>query len=222
MHASQIAPSIMCVDFLKLEDTLDSLKRANIEYLHVDIMDGEFVPNYTLGPDFCRSLKAACDIPLDVHMMITHPERKLGWFPLGSGDYASVHYEAGNHPIRALKAIRDAGAKPMLALNPATPVCVLESVLDDIDAVLVMTVNPGYAGQKLIERTLDKITCVRRFLDERGYEHVRIEVDGNVSFENAKRMRRAGADIFVAGTSSIFTSAMPFDEAIIKLRSAIE
>ena len=219
----QIAPSVMCVNFMDLPAALDAFKGLGVEYLHVDIMDGCFVPNYTLGPDFCRALKEAgpSSIPLDIHLMITEPERKLDWFPFGEGDYVSIHYEATAHPIRALKAIRDRGAKSMLALNPATPIQALETALDDMDAVLIMTVNPGYAGQSLIPRTLEKISAARKFLDERGFAHIEIEVDGNVSFENAVKMRAAGADIFVAGSSSVFKKGASLADNTERLRQAI-
>lgn len=219
---AKISPSTMCVDFLKLPETLHAFEDLGIEYLHVDIMDGCFVPNYTLGPDFCRALKRASSIPLDIHLMITEPERKLDWFPLSEGDFVSVHYESTFHPLRALQAIRARGARPMLALNPATPIDVIESALDDMDALLIMTVNPGYAGQALIPRTIEKIRAARAFLDERGYSEVSIEVDGNVSFENAKKMREAGADIFVAGTSSIFKAGAPLENNARLLRAAID
>lgn len=201
---SAISPSIMCADFSKIAEQLETMKQCGIEYLHVDIMDGIFVPNYTLGTDFCRFLKKTSPIPLDYHLMIVDPEQKIQWFPIDEGDYVSVHYEACNHPHRALQTIRQMGGKPMLAINPATPLSVLEYVLDDIDGVLIMTVNPGFAGQKLVASGLRKIEDCRKYLDERGYQHVDIEVDGNVSLENAKKMRASGANIFVAGTSSIF------------------
>ena len=219
---SLISPSLMCADFLHLGDELEKLEKNGIEYLHIDIMDGEFVPNYTLGIDFIKKLKAATKIPLDVHMMVTRPENKLDWIPFGEGDYVSVHYEASVHLHRALSMIRARGGKPMLALNPGTPLSVIEEVLPDLDAILVMTVNPGFAGQKLVETTLDKIRRLREYLDANGYAHIEIECDGNVSFENAKRMRAAGANIFVAGTSSIYATDGSFEENIQKLRAAIQ
>ena len=218
---SLISPSLMCADFLNLGDELKKLEKNGIEYLHIDIMDGDFVPNYTLGTDFVKKLKSATSIPLDVHMMVRNPENKLDWIPFGEGDYVSVHYEACTHLQRALSMIRAKGGKPMLALNPGTPLSVMEEVLPDLDAVLIMTVNPGFAGQKLIPSTLDKIRRLRKYLDENGYGHVEIECDGNVSFENAKKMREAGANIFVAGTSSIYAKDGSFEENIQKLRAAI-
>jgi len=204
MLRQQIAPSMMCADYRTFMDLLKTFEEQKIEYLHIDVMDGVFVKNYTLGTDFCRRLRDLTDIPLDIHLMITEPEWKIDWFAPRPGEYVSVHAEATDHLQRALARIRDCGAKPMVALNPATPLAVLDYVLDDIDAVLLMTVNPGFAGQKLIPQTLRKITDCRRYLDERGYTGVEIEVDGNVSFENAEKMYLAGANIYVAGSSSVF------------------
>jgi ribulose-phosphate 3-epimerase len=202
--SKKISVSMMCADFLNLEKELRAFEANHIEYLHIDIMDGSFVPNYTLGTDFCRRLKEASPTALDLHLMITDPERKLEWFAFGEGDFVSVHYESTAHVQRTLKKIKDMGGKPMIALNPATPVMMIENILDDIDAVLLMTVNPGYAGQALIPAAVDKIKKLREYLDNSGYGHIEIEVDGNVSFENAKIMSEAGADIFVAGSSSVF------------------
>lgn len=218
---SMIAPSLMCADFLHLGDELKKLEAAGIEYLHIDIMDGDFVPNFTLGTDFVKKLHDATNIPLDIHMMVRHPEAKLDWFELREGDFVSVHAEACTHLSRALQAIRARGARSMLALNPGTPLCAAEEVLDEIDALLIMTVNPGFAGQKLIPSTLDKITRAREMLRRFGKEQILIECDGNVSFENAEKMRKAGADIFVAGTSSIYAKNGSFEDNIRRLREAI-
>ena len=217
----QISPSMMCADMMKLGETLEAFARQGIEYLHIDIMDGKFVPNFTLGTDYCKMLKKNTSIPLDIHLMVEEPESKLDWFPIGEGDYVSIHAESTNHLQKALAKIREKGARPMVAISPATPLSVLEYVLDDIDAVLVMTVNPGFAGQKLIPATLEKIRKLRTYLDENGHSNVEIEVDGNVSFENAKKMSAAGANIFVAGTSSVFVTTATLDEGIQKLREVI-
>ena len=217
----KIAPSMMCADILRLQPVLETFEKTGIEYLHIDIMDGTFVPNYTLGTDYCRNLKKVSKIPLDIHLMIVEPERKLDWFEFGEGDYVSVHEESTRHLQRTLAAIRRRGAKPMVALNPATPLCTIEDVLDDIDAVLIMTVNPGYAGQKLVPATLDKIRRLRKMLDETGHQHVEIEVDGNVNFPNAIKMRDAGANIYVAGSSSVFDPTLTLEEGIAKLRENI-
>ena len=210
----------MCADFLNLGDQLEAMKVQGIEYLHVDIMDGVFVPNYTLGVDFCRRLHEASSIPLDIHLMIAEPEAKLPWFPIREGDYVAVHYEAGYHIARSLQTIRDLGGRPMLALNPGTPLGVMEYLLDDVDGVLIMTVNPGFAGQKYIRASTEKIRAARRMLDETGHPLTDIEVDGNVSFANARIMREAGANIFVAGTSSLFRKEGTMAENIAQLRLA--
>ena len=217
----KISPSVMCVNFFELQKSVCDFEKCSIELIHVDIMDGSFVPNFTLGTDFVKSLKKRTNIPLDIHLMVNDPEAKLDWFDFGKGDYVSVHAEATKHLHKAVSAIRARGAKAMVALNPGTPLSAIECVLDDIDAVLIMTVNPGFAGQKLIRPTLKKIKELREYLDANGYSHIEIEVDGNVSFENAALMNEAGANIFVAGTSSVFSKDGSVFENTEKLRKII-
>jgi ribulose-phosphate 3-epimerase len=218
---AKIAPSMMCADIAGLEKTLCALEAAGVDYLHIDVMDGVFVPNYALGTDYAGQLRGRTAIPLDLHLMIERPEDKIGWFRPRPGDYVSVHFESTPHIHRAVARIREAGARPMVALNPATHYRAAEPLLDDIDAVLVMTVNPGFAGQRLVESTLRKIAGLRRWLDDAGYAHIEIEADGNVNLETAKRMRKAGADIFVAGSSSVFAPGADLTEAVRKLREAV-
>ena len=220
MNAKKISPSLMCCDFLRLQEQLRVFEENKIEYLHIDIMDGSFVPNVTLGTDFIKQVKRATDIPLDVHLMLERPEEKMDWFGFGAGDIVSVHAESTKHLQLALRKIKQREAKAFVALNPATPVCMLEDVLDDIDGVLVMTVNPGFAGQKLIEHGIAKIAKLRAFLDANGKQNAEIEVDGNVSVLNAVRMSQAGADIFVAGTSSVFCGDIAL--GIQNLRNALQ
>ena len=217
----KISPSIMCADFFQLDTYIKAFEKCNIDMIHVDIMDGSFVPNYTLGTDFIKALKRKTKIPLDIHLMINNPENKLDWFEFNENDYVAIHCESTSHLHKAISAIKNRRAKAMVAVNPATPICALESILDDIDAVLIMTVNPGFAGQKLIKSVLKKITQLRHYLDKNGYEHIEIEVDGNVSFENAALMSKAGSNIFVAGTSSIFTKDLKLEDAINKLKNNI-
>ena len=217
----KISPSIMCVDFFKLPEYIREFEDNNIELIHIDIMDGKFVQNYTLGTDFVKVLKQNTKIPLDIHLMVEEPETKVNWFEFGERDYVSVHFETTKHLNKVVSTIKNRGAKAMVAINPATPVCVLEDVLDDIDAILVMTVNPGFAGQTMVKSTLKKIEKLREYLDKNGYSSIEIEVDGNVSFENAKLMSEAGANIFVAGSSSVFLKGNSIEENINKLRECL-
>lgn len=216
--AGKIAASLMCVDFSDIKGSIKKLEQANIDYLHIDIMDGRFVPNFTLGPDFVRSIRKMTDIPCDIHLMVCEPERHIAIFEPREGDIISVHAEATVHLQRTLQSINETGATAAVALNPATPVDSLRYVLDDIGVVLVMTVNPGFAGQKLVPATLEKIADVRRLLEDRD---IRIMVDGNVSLENARKMHAAGADIYVAGTSSLFIEGRDLLECAAELRDAI-
>lgn len=220
--SGKISPSMMCAGLLDIEKCIKCFEQNKIEYLHIDIMDGAFVPNYTLGTDYIKNLRKITSIPLDIHLMIERPEDKLDWFDIKQGDYVSIHYESTYHVQRAIAKIKEKGAKPMLAINPATPVSVIDYLIDDISAILIMTVNPGYSGQKMIPQTLRKISDIKNRLKEAGREDIEIEADGNVSFENAGKMRSAGTDIFVAGTSSIFTDKTELDTAIKKFREVIK
>ncbi len=220
--AGKIAPSMMCADPLELDDMILQFERNKIEYLHMDVMDGEFVQNISLGTDFIKKLRDASNIPLDIHLMINNPELKLDWFDIKPGEIVSIHYESTKHVQRTLSYIKSKGAIPFIALNPGTSCEAIEEIMDDIDGILVMSVNPGFAGQQMIPRSLKKIRKLRAMLKESGREDVMIEVDGNVSFENAVKMRNAGADIFVAGTASIFNDSETMDSRIQKLRSCIQ
>ncbi len=218
----KIAPSMMCANFRNLEEDIRAMERAGCEYLHFDIMDGQFVPNFTLGPDFMRVVREMTAIPFDIHLMVMRPEEHLHRFGILPGDYVSFHTEACFHVQRTLETIRSQyGAKAMLAMNPATPLSVLDYCLDSLDAVLLMTVNPGYAGQKFIPATLGKIAQLRDRLQQEGFSDVEIEVDGNVSFENALKMHDAGADIYVGGSSSVFLKGATIEERTMQLRACI-
>ena len=204
MREIKLSPSMMCADLFHLAETIRAFEANKIPYLHIDVMDGSFVPNIMIGTETVRQMRKFSSIPMDIHLMIEEPGEKLEWFEPQSGDYVSVHAETTRHLQRVLAKIRSLGAKPMAAMNPATPLAAIEEVLCDVDAVLIMTVNPGYAGQKLIPQALEKIKRLRTLLDDKGLENVEIEVDGNVSMENALKMCEAGANIFVAGTSLLF------------------
>ena len=223
MHSVILAPSMMCVSPWKdPARVLAALQKSGVERLHVDVMDGCFVPNLMLGTESIRQLREETNIPLDIHLMIQNPEDKLSWFDIHPGEYVSVHAESTHHLQRALARIRDLGGRPIVALNPGTPLYMAEPVLEDVEAVLLMTVNPGYAGQRLVPQTLKMIQKLRDMLDEGGYAHVRIQVDGNVSFAVAPQMRQAGADMFVCGSSSIFFKDGSIEENVRRLRCCLE
>ncbi len=212
------APSIMCADLMALRPHLRELEALQVDFLHIDVMDGVFVPNYAFGTDFIRQLRGATPLPLDIHLMVDRPDEKLAYFNFQPGDMVSIHPEATPHLQRVLAKLRDLGAKPMAALNPATPIFVLEDVLPDLDGILVMAVNPGFAGQAVLPQIMEKIARLRLWLNEKGYSGMPIEVDGNVSFTNAPLMRRAGADIFVLGTSSLYAKGATVEDNLDKLR----
>lgn len=218
--SEKIAPSMMCCDFLCAGKQLKVFEDNRIELLHIDIMDGNFVPNFALGTDFVKQLKKATEIPLDLHFMTEYPERHIASFPMGKGDYVSIHYETTKHLQRVLQAVKATGARALLAINPGTPVEVAIDVLEDIDGLLLMTVNPGFAGQKMVPHSIDKIARARAFLDANGKQDAEIEVDGNVSIPNALRMKAAGADIFVLGSAALFNAA-PLDENIRTFRREV-
>lgn len=219
--SGQISVSVMCANALQLREDLKSYERNGIEYVHIDVMDNAFVPNLMLPPCWIKDLHKETHIPFDYHLMMYHPESVIPELGLRKGDIVSIHMEATPHLQRVMQQVKEQGGKAAVALNPSTPIVLLEDVLPDADMVLLMTVNPGFAGQKMVGQCLDKISRLRRFLDERGFAHIPIEVDGNCSFENSRLMRQAGADIFVAGTSSVYTKSMSFDDACSQLRQNI-
>ena len=215
-----ISASLMCADLTRLGEDIAELERAGVDWLHFDIMDGHFVPNLTFGPDLIRSLRPITKLPFDVHLMIHEPIRYLDRFREAGADIIVVHAEACGHLQRTLAAIRDLGAQSGVALNPATPLAALDYVLDDVDLILLMTVNPGYAGQKLVEATLPKIGQLAERLADQGRKVI-LQVDGNVSFGNARRMAEQGANCFVAGSSSVFAKGMTREEGTRRLREAV-
>ncbi len=201
MKSPKISPSILSADFSRLGEEIRTVTEAGADYIHIDVMDGHFVPNITIGPFIVEAARKVTDLPLDVHLMIENPDRYVADFARAGSDIITVHVEACRHLNRTLSLIRESGAKAGVALNPATPVCLLDSVIDDLDLVLVMSVNPGFGGQSFIEGSLGKIKEVRKMLDERGLDDVELEVDGGVKPDNIAKVAGAGADVFVAGSA---------------------
>jgi ribulose-phosphate 3-epimerase len=213
-----IAPSILSADFANLGADVREVIEKGADWIHVDVMDGRFVPNITIGPPVVKSLKPIVgNVPLDCHLMIVEPDKYIQEFRDAGADYITVHAEACTHLHRSIQAIHASGAKAGVALNPHTPPAALEYVLDMLDLVLVMTVNPGFGGQSLIDNCLCKISAIREQIDRRGLSTV-IEVDGGVKVSNAKRFTDAGADVLVSG-SGIF-KAEDRGAAIAALRNA--
>ena len=214
-----IAPSILAADFTKLGEELVSIEQGGADWVHVDVMDGHFVPNITIGPFIVEAVKDATKLPLDVHLMIESPERYVDDFVKAGASTVGVHVETCPHLHRSVAQIREAGARACVVLNPSTPAISVEPVLGDVDQVLVMTVNPGFGGQKFIEAMLPKIQQLRAWIDERDLD-VSIEVDGGIGVETIGRAARAGADVFVAGTAVV--GAPHRGDAIASLRNDSE
>lgn len=214
---AMLSASIMCADILNMRQALDEIQEAGIEYLHCDIMDNHFVPNLMMPMEMLNKLRAATDLPLDFHIMAEDPETIIEKLIVKEGDIISVHYESTPHLQKAITLIKEKGAKVSVAVNPATPLSVLDEILPQLDMVLIMSVNPGFAGQKIVPSSFDKIKKLRNLLAQRGLSHIWIQVDGNCSFENAPKMTRAGADMLVVGTSSVFHKDFTIKDATEKL-----
>ena len=215
-----IAASVACANYLRLEEDLVALEAAGVDYLHIDIMDGQFVPNFCLNADIMKAARQVTSLPMDVHLMVERPERYIETFVAAGASIIAAHQECVTHLQRTLAEIRRQGALAGVALNPATPLHTIEYVMEDIDFLLLMTVNPGFYGQKLVPSALRKIADARSLCERHG-RAIPICVDGNVSLENAPKMVAAGADFLVGGTSSIFPRGGTIADGTRQLRAAI-
>ncbi len=210
-----IAPSLLAADFTRLDRDVAMVEQSRADWLHLDVMDGRFVPNISFGMFIVQAIRKISAKPLDVHLMIVEPERYIEQFRAAGADIITVHYEACHHLHRTIQQIKDTGAKAGVALNPHTPVELLEDVLEDLDLVCIMSVNPGFGGQKFIYRSIPKIARLRQMAEERNLYPL-IEVDGGVGLQNAEKILQAGADVLVAG-SSVFGAENPTD-AIARMK----
>jgi ribulose-phosphate 3-epimerase len=220
MNADWIAPSILSADFAKLGQDVDAVLAAGADIVHFDVMDNHYVPNLTIGPLVCEALRHyGVTAPIDVHLMVKPVDRIIPDFAKAGANFISFHPEASEHVDRTLGLIREVGCKAGIVLNPATPVNCLDHIMDKLDMILLMSVNPGFGGQAFIESTIGKLETVRRLIDASG-RAIRLEVDGGIKVENIGRVATAGADTFVAG-SAIFGSS-DYAATIRKMRAAIE
>lgn len=215
----KISASMMCADFYCLEDVLFELKQAKVDALHFDIMDGHFVPNIALGPDIVRSLRRKSDLPFDIHLMVQNPDDYLDIFDEVGGNVITFHIEACVHPFRTIKRIRAHGLKVGVAINPATPLSAVEYIFDQVDLVLVMTVDPGFAGQDFIPSMVYKVRALRDIIFQRKLK-VEIEVDGHIDKNTIPSLAKAGANIFVGGSSGLFILGRSISEAVKVMRDS--
>ncbi|MED4760720.1 ribulose-phosphate 3-epimerase [Priestia megaterium] len=216
-----IGPSLMCADMGVLKETVIRLDQAGVDFFHLDVMDGSFVPNFTMGPDLIKSIRPYTNKPFDVHLMVKNPENHLDTFIEAGANMISVHAEATEHLQRTLQTIRDKGLKAGVALNPSTPVEELKYVIDTVDYITVMTVNPGFAGQKFIPLMYQKVKDLKHLFDKEGY-NIDIQVDGNIGYETIPGVIENGANMLVCGTSSLFKSEITFEEAVSQLKKFIK
>ena len=213
----KISPSILAADFACLGEEVTAICEAGCDYVHVDVMDGHFVPNLTIGPGVVKAIKPHASKPLDVHLMISPVDAFIDLFAEAGADIITFHPEAGPHPHRTVQAIKAAGCKAGISLNPATPIAALEELIEDIDLILVMSVNPGFGGQKFIKTQLEKIRRIRDLITTAGRE-IELEVDGGVNSENAEEIIAAGADVLVAGTAVFQNGRQAYADNIKALR----
>ncbi|RME68349.1 MAG: ribulose-phosphate 3-epimerase [Nitrospirae bacterium] len=214
-----IAPSILSADFGRLKEEIQAAQKAGADWIHVDVMDGLFVPNITIGQEVVRGIRGYSTLPFDVHLMIERPERYIKEFAEAGSDIITVHYEATVHLHRTVQAIKETGKKAGVSINPATPVSVLEDIIEELDLVLVMSVNPGFGGQKFIPFCLNKIKKLKEMIKAKGIDCL-VEVDGGIKLENAREVAEAGADVLVMGSG--FYGAEDYGELVRKLRDNLK
>ncbi|RKD27831.1 ribulose-5-phosphate 3-epimerase [Caminicella sporogenes DSM 14501] len=215
----KIAPSILSANFANLLDDIKAVEKAGVDLLHIDVMDGHFVPNITIGPLVLESIKGKTNLPFDVHLMINNPDMYISRFAEAGADIITVHVETCPHLHRTIQNIKSHGIKAAVSLNPATPLCLIEEVLHELDMVLIMSVNPGFGGQKFIENSLKKIENLKEMIDNQKLD-IDIEVDGGIKIDNVDKVVKAGANVIVAG-SAIFNSDNIF-EAVKMFRKKID
>ena len=221
MNKNKISVSLMCADPFNLSNSIKSFETNKIDYIHLDIMDGKFVPNLGIGSDYIKALRKHTTIPFDYHIMVKDPDSVIDLLDIKPTDIVSVHYESSFQIQRTLENVRKYGAKVMVAINPATPLCVLEELIYYIDGINLLMVNPGFAGQKMVENCLKKADKMSRCIKKFKRNDIIFEVDGNISFENAEKLKKFGANLYVAGSSSVFSNPNDIDSSIVKLQKAI-
>lgn len=219
--ANKISASLMCADLLNLSSVIETLEKAGVDYLHIDIMDGHFVPNLTFGPDVVNAVRNNTSLPLDIHLLMDHPRVIIRSMDIRPGDIVSIHSECKESIMENVAFVKQKDAFFGLALNPDTEIDEVKKYLPYVDVVLLMLIVPGFAGSTLIHGIMDKVGRTRRFLDEHGYGNIEISVDGSVTWERAAQLQKNGASIFIGGSKGIFKTGASIEESVENFRNSI-